>query len=84
MLSNEINNWLKSCSNQLCGKMQILGAQTPDNAEDFAALKSAADFVNCLLNDEDESADPAEVATPDVRSIASLHRELMEIRHGRK
>ena len=82
MLSEEINNSLKMCSNILCGKMQILGAQTPDNEEDLSALKLAADFVNNLLNDED--ADPAEVATPDGRSIASLYSELMEIRHARK
>ena len=42
--------------------MQILGAETADNPEDFAALKTAAEVVNSLLNDEDESADPAEVA----------------------
>ncbi len=84
MISNETNNWLKTCSNLLCGKMQILGAETADNAEDFAALKTAAEVVNSLLNDEDESADPAEVATQDGRSIGSLYRELMEIRHARK
>jgi hypothetical protein len=82
MLSDEIQGCLKVCSNILCGKMQILGAVTEDNQDDFSALKSAADFVNSLLNDED--ADPAEVVNPDGRSIGSLYRELMEIRHARK
>ena len=78
MLSDEIQGCLKTCSNILCGKMQILGAVTPDNVEDFSALQSAAEHVNGLLNDEpaDEDADE--------RSVAFLYNRMMEFRHARK